>query len=226
MMEYTDEFAYAVPEEALDYGYHPVQDGLASLLGRHGLTLVAILLILFMGYKVIGDRMETSVAVSAANDVQAVQPVPLPDTADANAAPLLPDQTAFTSPYENYTLTQGVHGAEYGHMAIDIAAGQGVTIKSPIHGTVSALYVDEYGNPTLVIENEVYQIMMLHGQYPVTVGESVELGQAVGFESNLGYTVDMAGVSCWGRDCGYHTHLNVFDKRIGGNVNPLELMGN
>jgi hypothetical protein len=47
----------------------------------------------------------------------------------------------------------------------------------------------------------------------------------VGVESNLGYTTDMAGVPCWGRDCGYHTHLNVFDKRIGGNVNPLELLG-
>ena len=68
--------------------------------------------------------------------------------------------------------------------------------------------------------------MMLHGDYSVSVGQQVGLGQAVGVESNLGYTTDMAGVPCWGRDCGYHTHLNIYDKRIGENVNPLELIGN
>ncbi len=50
------------------------------------------------------------------------------------------------------------------------------------------------------------------------------LGQAVGVESNKGYTTDMQGRLCTGRDCGYHTHLNIFDKRLGQNVNPLKLI--
>ena len=49
-------------------------------------------------------------------------------------------------------------------------------------------------------------------------------GQVIGSESNQGNTVDWWGRSCRGRDCGYHTHLNIFDKRIGSNVNPLGLI--
>jgi hypothetical protein len=52
----------------------------------------------------------------------------------------------------------------------------------------------------------------------------VEMGQIVGNESNIGYTTDWQGNPCAGRDCGYHTHLNVFDKRLGENVNPLDLI--
>jgi murein DD-endopeptidase MepM/ murein hydrolase activator NlpD len=65
---------------------------------------------------------------------------------------------------------------------------------------------------------------MLHGVYRVQIGQSVNAGQVVGTESNLGNTMDMQGRSCRNRDCGYHTHLNVFDKRIGTNINPLELL--
>jgi murein DD-endopeptidase MepM/ murein hydrolase activator NlpD len=130
----------------------------------------------------------------------------------------------FVSPYDNYTLTQGPHGYSYGHMAIDIAAGKGEKIYSPIHGKVTELFTDGIGNPTLVIENEVYKVTMLHGVYRVQIGQSVNAGQVVGTESNLGNTMDMQGRSCRNRDCGYHTHLNVFDKRIGTNINPLELL--
>lgn len=132
--------------------------------------------------------------------------------------------TDFVSPYADYTLTQGVHGTSYGHMAVDIAAGKGATIYSPIHGEVTALYVDGIGNPTLVIENEVYKVTMLHGDYTVQIGESLKAGDTVGTESNLGNTTDMQGNSCRNRNCGYHTHLNIFDKRIGTNINPLNLL--
>jgi murein DD-endopeptidase MepM/ murein hydrolase activator NlpD len=111
-------------------------------------------------------------------------------------------------------------------MAIDIAAGKGAVIRSPINGQVTALYVDQYGNPTLVIENDNYQVTLMHGKYTVEAGQQVEIGQKVGKESNLGYTTDMAGQPCWNRECGYHTHLNIFDKRIGGNINPLDVIGN
>lgn len=132
--------------------------------------------------------------------------------------------TDFVSPYDDYTLTQGLHGFSYGHMAVDIAAGKGATIYSPIHGEVAEFYIDGIGNPTLVIENEVYRITMLHGDYSVQIGENLTAGESVGTESNLGNTTDMQGNSCRNRDCGYHTHLNVFDKRIGTNINPLDLL--
>ena len=130
----------------------------------------------------------------------------------------------FQSPYDDYTLTQGLHGYSYGHMAIDIAAGKGATIYSPINGEVTELYVDGIGNPTLVIENDIYRVTMLHGVYSVQIGDSLKVGETVGTESNLGNTTDMQGNSCRNRDCGYHTHLNVFDKRIDANVNPLDLL--
>lgn len=146
----------------------------------------------------------------------AIQPLPTPiyDVA----------QEAIIPPYDNYVLTQGVHGQSYGHNAIDIAAGKGATILSPINGVVTQHYTDQWGNPTLVIENDYYQITMLHGNYTAQIGAPVRLGQSVGTESNMGYTMDMLGRLCTNRDCGYHTHLNVYDKRISGNVNPLEVI--
>jgi murein DD-endopeptidase MepM/ murein hydrolase activator NlpD len=137
----------------------------------------------------------------------------------------VPDPRAFVSPYDDFELTQGPHGASYGHLAIDIAAGNGALIKSPINGVISALYTDQWGNTTLVVENEVYQVMFLHGLYTVSQGDTVQIGDLLGTESNQGYTLDAHGRSCQGRDCGYHTHLNVFDKTLGENVNPLNLIG-
>ncbi len=133
-------------------------------------------------------------------------------------------QKEFVSPYDSYTLTQGPHGFSYGHMAIDIAAGNGATIYSPIIGKVTELFTDGLGNPTLVIENDIYRVTFMHGVYTVKPGQKVELEQIIGSESNLGNTTDMQGRSCRNRDCGYHTHLNVFDKRIGANINPLDFL--
>ncbi len=137
---------------------------------------------------------------------------------------LVSDPAAFAAPYDKYTITQGPHGASYRHMAIDIAAGKGATIKSPINGEITRLFTDRYGNPTLVIENKFYKITLMHGIYDVVVGERVEIGQPIGKESNKGYTTDMQGRPCKQRNCGYHTHLNIFDKRLSRNVNPLKLL--
>lgn len=134
------------------------------------------------------------------------------------------NENLIAAPYDQYVLTQGPHGYSYGHKAIDIVAGKGAIIKSPIDGRVNELYVDQYGNPTLVIENDIYRVTMLHGKYKVEVGQRVKLGQKVGRESNLGYTTDIWGRSCRHRDCGYHTHLNIFDKRLGSNINPLDVI--
>jgi murein DD-endopeptidase MepM/ murein hydrolase activator NlpD len=140
------------------------------------------------------------------------------------ATPDLSSSLAISLPYDEYFLTQGLHGESYGHLAIDIAAGNGAVIKSIINGTVTATGYDQWGNTFIQIENDVYTVLYLHGVYGLVAGDAVTAGQPIGTESNIGYTLDMAGNLCAGRDCGYHTHLNVFDKRLGTNIDPRTLI--
>jgi murein DD-endopeptidase MepM/ murein hydrolase activator NlpD len=188
------------------------------MIGRRidGITLAAILFMGFLFIRLMAD-------VVGSTDVGTVE-VSMGGVQVAQAQVAAIDNDVFASPYKKYTLTQGLHGQSYGHLAIDIAAGKGAKILAPINGVVSARFIDQYGNTTLVIENEHYEVLMLHGNYSVAEGEQVAIGQVVGKESNNGYTTDMAGRSCAGRDCGYHTHLNVYDKELGKNVNPLNLI--
>ena len=198
--------------------------------GIDGLTLAAVAFIAFMAFILFREiRSEPRLVddipqkrESVVSDQQ-LQVNAVSDSAQ-EPVPMFVDETLISAPYDQYTLTQGPHGFSYGHMAIDIVAGKGAVIKSPINGRVTASYVDQYGNPTLVIENDIYQVTLLHGKYEVAIDEEVNLGQLVGTESNLGYTTDWWGRSCRNRDCGYHTHLNIFDKRIGGNINPLDVI--
>jgi len=209
--------------------------------GIDGLTLAAILFMALIGLVLVDDLFAPQPGAAKAKEVTlgqpavellVAEPTVVPETTvvdeEVGSGQENPSKSAgdraFAAPYKKYTITQGLHGFSYGHAAIDIAAGQGAKILSPINGEVTALYVDQYGNPTLVIENDIYRVTMMHGEYTVNVGDQVKLGQKVGRESNLGYTTDMSGQLCAGRNCGYHTHLNVFDKRIGDNVDPLELI--
>ncbi len=204
-----------------------------------GLTLVGLALIAFMGLNLIldyeGSSAKTLVPGEITVQIDLQSPAqggvedgnvenPIVAEEDAQPQPKKPNQKAFRSPYDHYTLTQGLHGQSYGHNAIDIAAGKGAKIKSPINGEVVDLFVDQYGNTTLILENDRWRVTMLHGDYSVEIGDTVEIGQKVGNESNHGYTTDMQGNPCWNRDCGYHTHLNVFDKKTGENANPLDLI--
>lgn len=134
------------------------------------------------------------------------------------------EEKLIAAPYLDYVLTQGLHGWSYGHNAIDLYAGKGEPILSPINGVVVNHFVDPYGNTNLEIENAYYRVLMLHGNYSVAVGDTVVLGQPVGVEWNNGYTLDFQGNLCAGRDCGYHTHLNIFDKLSGANADPLVLL--
>jgi murein DD-endopeptidase MepM/ murein hydrolase activator NlpD len=201
--------------------------------GIDGLALAAFVLIVFGGLMVFRDISSKNKDLSIGGEIVEDQKVAnetkqVSEDKDVGSGREVPlkkiDASSVVAPYDQYTLTQGPHGFSYGHMAIDIVAGQGAVIKSPIQGYVSALFTDQYGNPTLVIENDIYQVTMLHGKYKVAVGDQIELGQMVGRESNLGNTTDIWGRSCRDRDCGYHTHLNIFDKRIGSNINPLFLI--
>jgi len=133
---------------------------------------------------------------------------------------------ATSLPYDTYFLTQGLHGESYGHLAVDIAAGNGSTIKSIINGTVTGTGYDQWANTYIQIENDFYTVLYMHGVYSLAVGDTVTVGQPIGTESNIGYTLDSYGNVCGytGRDCGYHTHLNIFDKRLGVNIDPLTLI--
>lgn len=192
------------------------------------LGIVALVLILLGGVMIIRDIHSKNKDLTTIGENQIAglsSESEDPNVGSGRGSPAtFTDPSIVAAPYDDYALTQGVHGSSYGHMAIDIAAGKNAIIKSPIAGFVSDLYTDQYGNPTLVIENEVYRVTMLHGKYKVEIGDQLELGQMVGRESNMGYTIDYSGRSCQNRDCGYHTHLNIFDKRIGSNVNPLDLL--
>jgi murein DD-endopeptidase MepM/ murein hydrolase activator NlpD len=191
------------------------------------IALAGLLLCIFMAYRLVSDRLnpEPAMAWAGTSDAASPQP-PAPLGEGGGGLPFnLEQMQQVAAPYTDYTVTQGPHGFTYGHMAIDLAAGKGTPVLSPINGVVSELYIDEYGNPTLVIENELYRVTLLHGKYEVAEGQLLRLGEPVGVESNLGYTTDMQGNACKGRKkCGYHTHLNVFDKRQGRNVNPLKLI--
>jgi murein DD-endopeptidase MepM/ murein hydrolase activator NlpD len=213
-----------------------------------GLALVGIALALYMAYYTIGQvfsRPQTSflnpspsensaLVLSTGSSLEQAQAFETQaESTEVYAAAVWDaplnatgDPYTFLAPYPRYTLTQGPHGQSYGHLAIDLAAGRGSAIYSPINGAVVEVGDDQYGNTRLVIENEVYQVLLLHGDYTVSPGDLLRAGDLVGSESNHGYTMDMAGRLCRGAPaCGNHTHLNVFDKTRGENVNPLTLLG-
>jgi murein DD-endopeptidase MepM/ murein hydrolase activator NlpD len=197
--------------------------------GLDGFTIAAIALVLFIGLSLIVDSGEGSGSSPAENPTRPA------DGSTGGQAPLMPtpsptpisyilpgDQTTLAAPYAEYVVTQGAHGFSYGHAAIDISGGKSTAILSPINGVVSDNYTDQYGNTTLIIENNKFKVLLLHGDYTVNAGDKLAVGQVVGTESNHGYTTDMSGRLCTNRDCGYHSHLNVFDKELGSNINPLD----
>jgi murein DD-endopeptidase MepM/ murein hydrolase activator NlpD len=206
-----------------------------------GLALAALIIAVIFVVRSIGDRAGAGrppAELAASEEAMGGGQTPSGDMAMqvpelADAAPteehLAEAEPAVTPwdiryPYDDFWITQGLHGYSYGHMAIDLKAGKGAPINSPIQGRVAAVTVDEFGNTTLVIENQVYVVTLLHGNYTVQGGQALALGEVVGSEWNNGYTLDMDGQSCRGRDCGFHTHLNVYSKLSQSNVNPLEVM--
>lgn len=215
--------AYEVVYAEEGYYYPQPRQGIGDYVNSY--TIVAVLLLLVFVYGAISKPTAVpanrasvqATAVPAATAVTSTQSQPKIDISG--------DPAVVQAPYTNYQITQGVHGYSYGHMAIDLAAGRGEPVLSPINGVVTGLYVDEYGNPTLEIENDIYLVTLLHGDYSVQIGKELRAGEAVGTESNQGYTMDMQGNLCYNREwCGNHSHLNVYDKRLHSNVNPLDLI--
>lgn len=192
------------------------------------MTIVAVAFLVFIGLNLVRDMSGAANSAFASGGLKIWVS---PESSEQTASDTIVEQdedparddNAIGPPYAEYVVTQGLHGFDYGHAAIDLTSGKDAPIQSPINGEVTALYLDDLGNTVLVIENSRYQVILMHGIYSVTTGDTVHLGEVVGVESNQGNTVDALGVSCRGRDCGYHTHLNIFDKQRGSNVNPLEL---
>lgn len=191
------------------------------------IIIVLFLLVILLGS--VANRGEPEETAFAADGMveEAVEDAAVsePETA-VSPEPAFPvDSIPIIAPYTDYFITQGHHGASYGHLAVDISGGKLADILSSISGQVTQRYVDEWGNPTLVIANDRYEVMLLHGYYDVGVGDVVSQGQVIGSEGNLGYTTDMNGVPCGnGRDCGYHTHLNIYDKIQQTNIDPFQFI--
>lgn len=185
---------------------------------------INIMVMLVFAVMVIGAVTDDAVESTAVVTQSVAAPVVVPGSGGQQIQPTAvpPDDPPVIPPYDDYFITQGHHGFSYGHMAIDLSGGKGSTILAPISGIVSQSYIDEWGNPTLVIGNVRYEAMLLHGDYTVEVGDTVRQGQPIGTEANHGYTTDMNGNRCGnGRDCGYHTHLNIYDRQLGSNVDPF-----
>lgn len=192
----------------------------------NALSIVALALIGLAAFSILSDRHNSTTSVNAA-PIPLDNPIPEETTSEQAPEPVSEELGArpeeIRLPYDEYVLTQGPHGFSYGDAAIDLTAGEGAAILSPISGTVTKNGFDEWGNTALVIENESWEVRLLHGDYFPSQGEIVTIGQLVGAESNHGFTVDWQGVSCAGRACGYHTHMNVYDKQAGQNANLIEL---
>ena len=102
------------------------------------------------------DPAAVAAAATAAADAQASLPESAPPAEDPAAADALARNTAISVPYDTYFLTQGLHGESYGHLAIDIAAGNGSTIYSILNGTVTCTGYDQWNNTYIQIENDGY----------------------------------------------------------------------
>jgi hypothetical protein len=136
------------------------------------------------------------------------------------------DDGAIQLPYRegDYVLTADCH-PDRGWISscpIDLAGGKGTPLFSPISGNVSFTPNDGFGNPMWVIQNSQWKVLFLHGNFDVREGY-VMRGQKIGTEGNNGY------VLCWdnkppnGRDCGYHTHIEIISLATGESVSARKV---
>lgn len=119
---------------------------------------------------------------------------------------------AVSGPYKRARMSQGLHGCLYGHAAIDLVAKGDAALHAPVSGRVSARYIDEVNNTVLVIDGHDYIVTFLHGVYYVGIGDEIRRGEVIGRQASIG------------RSTGPHTHVTIYDKRAGGNVDPRALL--
>lgn len=114
---------------------------------------------------------------------------------------------AFIWPAFNHTLS----GNDYwsGHLAIDIAAGEGAPIYAADNGVVvfSGPAAGGYGNMVMIDHGNGYQTLYAHlSQVTTNCGSSVQQGQTIGIAGSTG------------KSTGPHLHFEV--RYLGGFVNP------
>lgn len=129
----------------------------------------------------------------------------------------------FTLPYVTYGITGGIHGdgwyvnGQKNSLAVDIGAGVGTPLLSPIvGGVVVDTGIDPYlgyNNTYIIIENTCWKVFLLHGIYTAPVGTTLSLGEQFGTEASIG------------NSSGPHTHLSLYDKINARWVNPISAGG-
>ncbi len=133
----------------------------------------------------------------------------------AQPAPIDPE-TAVVTPYRTSTwhtrTGNGVHGCNVGWPGVDFKAGSDrEQLYSPITGVVVANYTEAgTGNTILIIENEHYTVVMLHGDFIPTSGTRVVRGVThIGNQNTHGYST------------GPHMHMQVYDERVQSWIDPF-----
>lgn len=111
-------------------------------------------------------------------------------------------------------ISNGLHG-EGDWPGRDFAAACGTPLYAPISGRVEAVGFDDYAGPHgsrnsfVLFANENTAVMMMHGEYFVTPGQTVSQGDLVGFEASIGNS----------SEC--HTHLAI--RMRGELVDPVSI---
>lgn len=199
------------------------------------LVLVGVLVLAILVFAV--TRPQAQQAATSPPSVSLSPPIPVPTTEAPIAPP--PSTNSHSDPSDcdpnlvweiydpGWVKSQDPHMGQ----AIDVGAGSGKVIHSPICGWVkhNGMGGHENANTMLVIDNSLYSITMYHGVFDssLQVGSAVALGQAIGTESNIGWTyktiindlgeeeMEYCGA---GSSCGYHTHISIWDARISAEV--------
>jgi hypothetical protein len=136
--------------------------------------------------------------------------------AEAAAAPAggRDDTTRVVAPYTDYVVTQGPHGASYGHMAIDITRGR----RNHPYAACGRVTIttSKMGQYTLILENENYQITLMHGNYTRVLATGA-IARRWAQRATMA-TPWIGRDLCYGRDCGYHP-ISISSIALGSNVN-------
>lgn len=134
------------------------------------------------------------------------------------------DETSSIAPiYKNYSVSNAsLHGVP-GWEGVDIYAGCGKPVLSPISGIVAFNGLDGYNQvdergvvreqtPMITIKNDRYTVTIMHGNYTAPIGTRVVTGEQVGTEGSQGMST------------GCHSHVVV--KENGKLKNYLDILNN
>ncbi len=118
----------------------------------------------------------------------------------------------YASPVQPRLVQNGMHGENW--PGRDYATPAGTPLVSPVTGTVIRKGTDSYCGPfgcynTFVLfeADDGTQVMLMHGNYTVQVGDRVKQGQSIGSEASNGNSTEP------------HTHISI--KQNGVFIDPV-----